>query len=271
MAADRAIRGTTRLAGVIGWPVEHSRSPRMHNAAYAALGLDWAYVPLAVPERRLADAVCGLAALGFAGANVTIPHKRAVAALCDRLSDEARAAGSVNTLLVGEDGDVRGETTDGRGLLAALGEAPAGDAVVIGAGGAARAAAATLSASGRRVVLISRRPEAAEAVAAELGVEAGAWPPEPALIVNATPVGQQGAASDLPLDAGRVGPGQVVCDLAYRGDASPTGLIALAAERGARAVDGLEVLVHQGAIAFELLTGVAAPVDVMRAAARAPA
>ncbi|MGZ4430852.1 MAG: shikimate dehydrogenase [Gaiellales bacterium] len=268
MAADPAIRGTTRLAGVIGWPVEHSRSPQMHNAAYAALGLDWAYVPLAVPERRLAAAVRGLAALGFAGANVTIPHKQAAAALCDRLSDEARTAGSVNTLLVGTEGNLRGETTDGRGLLAALGDAPTGDAVVIGAGGAARAAAAALAAAGRRVVLIARRPQAAEAVADELGVEAGTWPAEPAVIVNATPVGQRGSPSVLPLDGERVGPGQVVCDLAYRGDGRTTGLIALAARRGARVVDGLDVLVHQGAIAFELFTGLPAPIDVMRAAAR---
>ena len=145
-----SIRGTTRLAGVVGWPVEHSRSPQMHNAAYAALGIDWAYVPLAVPPERLADAVRGLAALGFAGVNVTIPHKQAVAGLVDKLSDAAREAGSVNTVLVRDDGSLRGETTDGDGLLDALGELPAGRTVVLGAGGSARLGGGRAALRGRR-------------------------------------------------------------------------------------------------------------------------
>ena len=166
MPGEPAIRGTTRLAGVVGWPVEHSRSPQMHNAAYAALGMDWAYVPLAVPPERLTDALRGLAALGFAGVNVTIPHKQAVAGLVDELSDAARDAGSVNTVLVRDDGSLRGETTDGDGLLDALGELPDGRAVVLGAGGSARSVVAALRSAGADVAVSARRPEAAGALGA---------------------------------------------------------------------------------------------------------
>ena len=266
MPGEHVIRGTTRLAGVVGWPVEHSRSPQMHNAAYAALGMDWAYVPLAVPPERLADAVGGLVALGFAGVNVTIPHKQAVAGLVDELSDAARDAGSVNTVLVREDGSLRGETTDGDGLLDALGELPDGRAVVLGAGGSARSVVAALRSAGADVAVSARRPEAA----GELGVPLVAWPlREPAgLIVNATPVAQSGDAADLPLDPAALDGTAVVCDLVYRADGARTGLLAEAERRGARTVDGLAVLVGQGARSFRMFTGVEPPVDVMDAAAR---
>src|SRR5262249_19398581 len=138
MAAEPRITGTTRVAGVIGWPVAHSRSPQMHNAAFAELGMDWAYVAMPVEPHRLRPALRGLAALGFAAVNVTTPHKLAAARLCDELSDSARRAGSVNTVLVGDDGALRGDTTDGPGMLEAIGELPDGDALVLGAGGAAR-------------------------------------------------------------------------------------------------------------------------------------
>jgi len=270
MADRAAIGGATRLAGVMGWPVSHSRSPQMHNAAYAALGLDWAYVPLPVAPERLEDALRGLGALGFAGVNVTIPHKEDVAALCDELSDEARRAGSANTVLVRGDGTLRGETTDGPGMLAAIGDLPEGDAVVLGAGGAARAAVAALLDAGHTVHISARRPEAAEQLAREIGGQAVPWPigRAPALIVNATPMGQAGAADELPFDAELLSPGTVVCDLAYRGDGAPTGLIAEAHRRGARAVDGLDVLVGQGALSFRMFTGHEAPVEVMRDAVR---
>jgi shikimate dehydrogenase len=266
---DRApIRGATRLAGVIGWPVSHSRSPQMHNAAFAVLGLDWTYVALPVPPDRLEDALRGLSALGFAGVNVTIPHKEGVAALCDELSDEAARAGSVNTVLIAEDGSLRGETTDGAGMLAAIGELPDGEAVVLGAGGAARAAVAALLGTGRPVLVSARRTEAAERLTREVGGAVEAWPLRraPALIVNATPLGQAGAADDTPFDCDLLSADMVVCDLAYRADGAPTGLISEARRCGARAVDGLDVLVGQGALAFRLFTGHPAPVDVMRAA-----
>ncbi len=269
MAGERRIGGGTRLAGVIGWPVEHSRSPQMHNAAYAALGLDWAYVSMPVEPERLEQALRGAAALGFAGLNVTIPHKQATAAICDALSPEAGRADSANTVLVLDGGRLRGETTDGQGMLDAIGDLPGPGALVLGAGGAARAAVSALAGAGLAVTVAARRREAAEQLAQELGATATGWPASeaPELIVNATPLGQAGAAAQLPLDAGLLD-GRVVCDLAYRGDGAETGLIAAARERGARAVDGLDVLVGQGALAFRLFTGAEPPIEIMRAAVR---
>ena len=269
MAGERRIGGGTRLAGVIGWPVEHSRSPQMHNAAYAALGMDWAYVAMPVEPARLEQALRGAAALGFAGLNVTIPHKQATAAICAELSPEARRADSANTVLMLDGGRLRGETTDGQGMLDAIGDLPGPRALVLGAGGAARAAVAALAGAGLAVTVSARRREAAERLAQELGATATDWPARdaPELIVNATPLGQAGEAAQLPIDAGLLD-GRVVCDLAYRGDGAETGLIASARERGARAVDGLEVLVGQGALAFRLFTGAEPPIEIMRAAVR---
>jgi len=259
MAADPG----RRLAAVIGHPVAHSRSPAMHTAAYEALGLDREYVAIDVEPAVLDLFVGTLAADGFAGVNVTIPHKQAVIELCDELSDEARRAGSVNTVLV-RDGGLRGETTDGAGLLWALGEVEPADALVLGAGGAARAAVTALADAGWDVAVSARRREGAAA----LGVGVEPWPPQRGarLVVNATPLGQQ-ASGPGPVPDELITPETIVCDLAYRGDLTPTPLMQAAAARGARAVDGLDVLVGQGIVAFELLTGVPAPVDVMRAAA----
>jgi shikimate dehydrogenase len=268
--ADR-LRGTTRLAGVIGWPVEHSRSPQMHNAAFDALGMDWAYVALPVAPDRLEAALRGLPALGFAGVNVTIPHKEPVAELCDTVSDEARRAGSVNTVIVGADGGLRGELTDGRGVIDELGEIPRERAVVLGAGGAARAVIVALADAGHSVDICARDATAAAALADELGVGTTPWPlgePVP-LLVNATPVGQRD--EDLPVDEELLSQVAAVCDLAYRGNADATPLIHAARRQGARTVDGIDVLVGQGVHAFRLFTGVDAPVDVMRVAARAEA
>ena len=257
-------------AAVIGHPVAHSRSPAMHTAAYRALGLDWHYIAIDVEPGDLGAFAAGLDPGGFAGVNVTIPHKQAVLELCDEVSDEARRAGSVNTVLV-RDGRLRGETTDGFGLLWALGGLEPADALVLGAGGAARAAVTALADAGWQVAVSARRPEAAAA----LGVAVEPWPPRRAarLVVNATPLGQQppgpgpGQPGPGPIPAELITPEVVVCDLAYRGDGTPTPLVEAAAARGARAVDGLDVLVGQGIAAFELFTGVPAPVDVMRAAA----
>jgi shikimate dehydrogenase len=258
-----------RRAGVIGHPVAHSRSPAMHAAAYAELGMDWEYVALDVPPARLAEFVSGMAATGFAGVNVTIPHKQAVLRLCSAVGPEAAAAGSVNTLLVREEG-IAGESTDGRGLLWALGDLEPADALVLGAGGAARAAVAALRGAGWDVAVSARRPEAA----AELG-PAVPWPPNraAALVVNATPLGQHetsvpGTNVSVPIDTSLLGPRMTVVDLAYRGDGSDTPLCAAARERGAGVIDGIDVLVGQGIYAFELLTGRPAPVEAMRRGAR---
>ena len=237
------IAGTTRLVGLIGDPVAGSLSPRMQNAAFAARGLDWAYVPLGVAAEALPTAVAGLHALGFAGANVTIPHKHAAAALCDELEPFAERAGSVNTLVI-RDGRILGSSTD----AAALGDIVVRRAVVLGAGGAARALTTALEDADVEVRVFSRR---------------GTWPPDATgaeLIANATPV------VDDPLvePHGR----QVVVDLPYRADGTPTALVEAAEHAGCTVVDGLEALVRQGAASFERWTGVPAPLDVMRRAVR---
>jgi shikimate dehydrogenase len=267
MAADgAAVRGTTRLAGVMGWPVAHSRSPQMHNAAFAALGLDWVYVPLAVPEAGLERALRALPDLGFAGVNVTIPHKQRVCELCDTLSDEAARARSVNTVLVGEDGALDGHTTDGRGMLGAIGLPLPEEALVVGSGGAARAAVVALQDAGLEVRVSARNA----AAAGQLGAAVDPWPaqrPAP-LLVNATPVGQAGPAEELPVSDELIAAADVVCDLTYRGDGQETGLVAAAARHGVPVIDGLDVLVFQGVLAFQLFTGREPPLDVMHAAVR---
>jgi shikimate dehydrogenase len=226
------IDGTTKLVGLLGWPVEHSLSPRMQNAAFSALGLDWAYVPLATRSKRLEDAVRGLAALGFAGANVTAPHKLAVAELCDT------DVPSVNTLVVRDDG-IEGRSTDAA-ILAGL---PADTPVILGDGGSATAFLHALP----HAKQYSRRH---------------GWPPDTGdadLIVNAT------SARDEVLV--RLGPGQTLVDLPY----PETVTAAAARAAGAVVVSGLDVLVAQGAASFELWTGVPAPVEVMRRALGLPA
>ena len=255
---------------MIGDPVSHSLSPRMHNAAFAARGLDWAYVPLRVPPARLEEAVAGLVALGFAGANVTIPHKTAVLAFCDELDDIAERAGSVNTLVVRE-GRVLGSSTDGEAIVGAV-SADDAEVLVLGAGGAAQAiATALLDAGARALTVAARDPERAHALAARLltlfpdhAVHAAeSWPPnaDGTLIVNATPV-----RDELVVEPAR---GQQVVDLVYEPDGSPTALVAAARAAGCdRVVDGLDVLVAQGAGSFERWTGIPAPAEVMRAAVR---
>ena len=224
--------GSTRLVGIIGWPVEHSLSPRMQNAAFAALGLDWAYVPLPTPPERLADAVRGLAALGFVGANITAPHKLAVTALCDT------DAPSVNTLVIREE-RVEGWTTDAAVLVGLPQQRP----VIVGDGGAATAFRHALPHARH----FSRR---------------SAWPPDVEgadLVVNATSVRDEVLA--------RLAPGQTLVDLPY----PETATARAAREAGADVVTGLDVLVAQGAASFELWTGVEAPLGVMRAALGLPA
>jgi shikimate dehydrogenase len=239
------IRGTTTLAGIVGWPVSHSLSPSMHNAAFEALGLDWAYVPLAVPPEQLAAAVDGLAAAGFAGVNVTIPHKTAVVALCDEVEDAAGEADSVNTLVFAA-GRVLGSSTDVAAVEHAVAPGP-GAALVLGAGGSAKAASAALGRRGYGVAFSSRRDEG--------------WPPsavEYDVVVNATPV------KDAALVELRAG--QVAIDLPYNADGSPTAFSRAGRESGATVVDGVAILLAQGALSFERWTGRTAPLDAMRAA-----
>ena len=223
----------TRVA-LLGRPVRESLSPRMQNAAFEAAGLDWEYVALEVEPEALEQTVRALAAGGYAGANVTIPHKRAAAALCDEAEGEA-----VNTLVFSE-GRVLGFNTD-KEIVAGI---ETERVCLIGAGGAAQA---LLPALPGEVRVFSR---------------SGEWPPDGSgcdLVVNATPVRDELLVQPRPE--------QAVVDLAYRADGSPTALVAAAREAGSRlVVDGLEALVRQGAASFELWTGVAAPVGAMRSA-----
>ena len=237
------IGGRTQLVGLLRDPKVDSLSPRMQNAAFAARALDIAYVPLGVAPERLDEAVRGLVALGFLGANVTTPHKQAVVGLCDEVEAGVE---SVNTLAI-RDGRVLGSSTD----TAALGERRPATAAVVGAGGAAAAWIAELESRGARVEVFSRQ---------------AAWPPDTdgaELVVHATPV------KDELLFTPRAG--QTVIDLAYRAEGGETAHAEAARAAGAELVDGLDVLVAQGAASFERWTGLPAPVDVMVAAVRSPA
>jgi shikimate dehydrogenase len=263
--------------GVIGWPVEHSLSPAIHNAAFDALGLDWVYVALPVPPGRVPQALAGLSALGFAGANVTMPHKSDVAAHVDELSEDASRLAAVNTVVVGP-GGLTGHNTDAPGfdrfLRRDAGFDPGGRAALLyGAGGAARACALALARGGLRVLTVAVRDSsraggirsAVEGFSTDLAVVGldAARAAEPDLVVNATPVGSAG--EDLPLP--NLGPEVLVVDLLYRPEITPLQVAARAA--GAPAFGGLGLLLHQAALSFELWTARPAPLDVMSAAALA--
>jgi shikimate dehydrogenase len=253
------------LAGVLGFPVAHSRSPAMMNAAFAELGLDWRYVKLPVPPERFAETARALPGSGYRGANVTIPHKLAARGLADELTPAAEAIGAANTLSF-EDDLVVADNTDAGGLLDALGEDPRDrSALVLGAGGAGRAAVWALREAGAEVAVWNRTPERARALAQEIGVEHAGRPVRAVdILVNATALGLHG--EDLPAELG-LAPAALVADLVY--GAAPTALERWGEAAGARVVDGLEVLVRQGARSLERWTGCPAPLDAMRRAARA--
>ena len=276
-SAEVRIGGTTRIAGVIGWPVDHSLSPAIHNAGFAAAELDWVYVPLAVPPDRLAPAIRGLAALGFAGVNVTMPHKTEAAELIDDLSEDARLLRAVNTIVVRGD-DLEGHNTDAPGFTRFLerdaGFDPAGKtALVFGAGGAARACALALARAGLERLTVVARNEARTGgirlIAVNQGLPVDVIGPDGAggrrydLVVNATPVGRDPEPEHVALPD--LGDGVVVVDLLY--DPPVTRLQVRAKEAGATAFGGLGHLLEQAALSFELWTGTPAPLEVMSAAA----
>lgn len=257
------------LVGVIGHPVRHSRSPAIHNAAFEALGLDWRYVKLPVEPDVLAETVRALPGSGYRGVNVTIPHKEAALALADGATDAARAIGAANTLTF-DDGEIQADNTDAAGLLGALSRDPRGmAALVLGAGGAGRAAAWALREAGAEVSLWNRTPERAAALAAELGVEHVEAPVTADLVVNATSVGLSPDDSIESLPLAWIDPPSVAVELVYGEHETP--FQAWADAGGSALVDGLEVLVRQGALSFERWTGFEPPLDTMRRAARAPA
>jgi shikimate dehydrogenase len=270
------IGAATRLAAVIGDPVRHSLSPTIHNAGFRAVGLDWAYLAFEVPAGEGSAAVAAMRVLGIDGLSVTMPHKAEVAAAVDRLSPAAEALGAVNTV-VREGAVLVGENTDGEGFVNALRTDEGVDVqgmrcLVVGAGGAARAVIRALAEAGAaEVVVAARRPEsAAQAVLLAPGVARAGSPDEADaadLVVNATPVGMGDVVElepTLPVDASRLGAGQVVVDLIYHPLVTP--LVAAARERGAVAVNGVGMLLHQAAIAFRLWTGEDAPLEAMSAA-----
>lgn len=268
------VSGSTRVVGLLGDPVAHSRSPQLHNAAFAALGLDYVYVPFAVTACDLPAAVAGLRALGLRGANVTVPHKVAAASLLDELDETAAALGAVNTIVV-EGGRLRGFNTDVAGFRRALveaWEAAAGAetvagrrALVLGAGGAARAVALALADLGLATTVANRTLSNAERLVAPLTTLDAAFVRAHDVLVNATTLGLAGQGKVPAALADNVVRRQVVVDLVY--GEGPTDFLAAARARGAGTVDGLSMLVWQAAAAFELWTGVPAPVQVMRDAA----
>jgi shikimate dehydrogenase len=280
---------TTRVA-VLGHPVGHSRSPAMHNAAFAALGLDWAYEAIEVAPEDFAAVLREMPDRGFAGANVTIPHKLRALEAADSATPVAEAVGAANTLVFA-DGRIHADNTDVEGFLTALRErapeAPAGlRALVLGAGGAGRAVVFALLQARAHVEIWNRHPERAERLADELARAANgadlAATAHPTLenidlLVNATSVGMgaQGSArvapsgpdpiKELPLSADELDDRLIVVDLVYRQEGTP--LVRAARARGLRCADGIDVLVHQGAASFRLWTGMSAPLGAMRSGA----
>ena len=279
------LSGKTHLVGLIGYPVSHSVSPPMHNAAFAKIGLDWRYVPLPVPTEpstRIGEAVCGVRALGMKGANVTVPHKQAVMPHLDSLTQAARAIGAVNTISVGDDGTLNGDNTDAPGFVRDLldhGVTLNGKRVLLlGAGGSARAVAYGLAEAGcATVTLLNRTQARAKQIAADMTpffanclFASGSMPDDIAkiavqsdIIVNSTSLGMSPHVDGLPWNESvAFRTDQVVYDLIY--SPAETRLLAKAKADGAQTINGLGMLVWQGAIAFELWTGQPAPIDVMR-------
>ena len=264
----KLLSGHARLAGVFGHPVTHSRSPRLHGFWLQRYGIDGAYIPLGVAPGGFGAAVRALVDLGFRGANVTIPHKLAAFEICDAVAPFARRAGAVNTLIF-RDGRIEGSNTDGFGFLESIREAApgwradAGPAVLLGAGGAARAiAAALLDAGAPRVTLVNRTAAKAEALARDLGgpIHVADRPPleDAALLVNTTSLGMQGQPG-LEVDLAPLPASAVVADIVYV--PLETRLLAAARARGLVAVDGLGMLLHQARPGFEAWFGVAPQVD----------
>lgn len=260
------LTGAARLAGVMGWPVSHSLSPRLHGYWLQEYGIDGAYVPLAVKPDDFQTAVRALPKLGFAGVNVTVPHKEAALAAVDDASPEATAIGAVNTIVVRPDGRLFGTCTDGAGFLANLRDSrpnwsPLEKLVaVLGAGGAAKAIAWTLVSNGATVRIINRTPTRADELAASLGKKATAVPWEQAagaledvdLLVNTTTMGMKGQGR-LDLDLGPLPDDAIVTDIVY--NPLQTDLLARAAARGNPVVDGLGMLLHQARAGFQAWFG----------------
>ncbi len=262
------LSGHARVAGIAGWPVTYSRSPRLHGFWLQRYGIDGTYIPLPIHEGQFETAMRGLLAAGFAGANVTIPHKLAAFAICDTVDASARRAGAVNTLVF-QDGRIAGSNTDGYGFIANLrahGINPAaGPALLLGAGGSARAVAAALQDAGAPVTVANRTRARAEELARDLpGLRIADWDDrvvalaDHALVVNATPLGMVGH-EPLDLDLTRAPASLVIADNVYVPLETP--LLSAARARGLRTVDGIGMLLHQAVPGFRAWFGVEPHVD----------
>ena len=275
------IDGKTQLTGIIGWPVSHSFSPRMHNAAFADLGLNWVYLPFPIEPSAVATAVPGLFAAGIRGINVTVPHKQAVIPLLDEIEDGAKAIGAVNTIMIGENGRLSGYNTDWAGFLADLQEQDVSiagrDCLVLGAGGSARGIAYALAHAGGKVQILARRVEQAQTLVNDLRpyFTDGVLQERPlsdlpiivqnsqaSLIINTTPLGMTPDVNnsvwpdDLPIPANGF-----VYDLVY--NPAETKIMRQAQANNCGASNGLGMLVHQGVLAFKLWTGQQPNVQLM--------
>ncbi len=259
----------TQVYAVIGRPLDHTLSPAVHNAAFQATGLNAVY--LALPTDDPAGALAGARALGLKGLSITIPHKEAALAGVDEVEAEARTLGAINTVVI-RDGFLKGSNTDAPAIVACLekaGPVSGRRALILGTGGAARAAAFGLSQAGAEVIVAGRRADRVAGLARDLGVRGISWAEigteNPELVINATPVGMWPQADETPLDVSGLDPGTVVLDMVY--NPLQTRLLTLAQDRGLTTVSGLEVFLDQAARQFELWTGTSAPVQVMREAA----
>lgn len=266
------ITGRTKITGLYGYPVEHTLSPLMHNAAFEHLGLDYCYLPFSVHPDSLKTAVGAIRALNLAGVNVTIPHKESVIPYLDNVNEEALFIGAVNTI-VNQGGKLSGYNTDGRGFMRSLTEnniSPDNKKVlIIGAGGASRAIGYYLSEKAEKLYLFDINKMKLEKLASDLSeirnniiiLDKTAGLEDFDLLINATPLGLK-STDPLPLDVSGLSPHQTICDLIYK----KTPLLSRSKGKGCKTIDGLGMLLWQGVLAFELWTRTTPPVEIMRSA-----
>ncbi len=273
------IEGGTKIVGVFGYPIKHSASPAMHNAAFKSLGLDYVYLPFEVKPQKLGEAVRGLIPLNISGVNVTIPHKEAICSYLDEISKEAELMGAVNTIVVKSD-TLIGYNTDGQGFITSLKEdgqeeVRGKNLVILGAGGAARAVATQAALEGAKGISITDKiKDRAQRLSSDITRNIPSCQAEVVLedeikfrlkeahlLINATPVGMK-LDDPVLINPDWLQPHLLVFDLVY--NLGETNLMKAARERGCRVVSGLGMLVHQGAASFKLWTGKEAPVKIMR-------
>jgi shikimate dehydrogenase len=267
-----AVSGKTKIIGIFGYPIEHTLSPLMHNAAFNALGLDICYVAFKVSPAELSHAIKAIQSLNMLGVNITVPHKESVIPLLGKVDEEAYFIGAVNTI-VNSEGTLIGYNTDGKGFISSLAEEGISidgkEILTIGAGGASRAISYYLSEKASKLSLYDINKPKAEKLVSDLNkIRKNVFLldhiediNEPQIIINATPLGLK-PDDPLPLNPDFINSDMVICDLIYK----DTKFLQEAKKKGARTLDGSGMLLWQGALAFELWTGIKPPIDVMRQA-----